>query len=83
MRFWLVGICLLCAGQAHAQTRFIYDADRDTTAQQAATAAKDIASGSLFETMLRNVNTQAKVEVDTTMAELREQTRATLTALRF
>jgi hypothetical protein len=83
MRLWLVGICLLCAGPAHAQKRFIYDADRDTTAQQAATAAKDIASGSLFETMLRNVNTQGKVEVDTTMAELREQTRATLTALRF
>jgi len=81
-RIWIVAICLLCTSEAHAQ-RVIYDAGRDTTAQQAVTAAKDITSGSLFDTMLRNVDTQTKVEVDTTMAELREQTRATLTALHF
>jgi hypothetical protein len=67
-------------GQAAAQ-RIIYDGGRDTTATQAATAAKEITSGALFDTMLRNVDAQAKVEADTTLAYLREQMRAKLIAL--
>jgi len=80
MRFWILPLCLACAPEAAAQ-RFIHDADRDTTAQQAAAAAKQVTSGSLFETMLRNVDAQAKLEVDIELAFVQERMRAKLNAL--
>jgi len=63
------------AGATNAQ-RVIYDQSRDKTAQDAETAAKQIASASLFDKMLRNVDLQGKYEVDTTMAFLEQQMRA-------
>jgi hypothetical protein len=80
MRLLAVGLVVACASQAHAQ-RFIYDEGRDATAQQTVTAMKAITSGSLFETMLRNVDSQAKSEGDALLAHVRETMRARLIAL--
>jgi len=79
MRLWLVVVCLACAGEANAQ-RLFHDKDRDAVAQKAAEAAKQVTSGTLFETMLRNVDVQAKLEIDTTMAYVQEQMRAQINA---
>jgi len=80
MRRVLVTVfCLVCTAEPHAQ-RIIYDAKRDTTAQQAAAAAKDVTSGTLFDSMLRNVDAQAKLEVDTVSAFIQERMRAKLNA---
>src|SRR5689334_14754708 len=68
-------LAAITAGAASAQ-RVIYDQSRDKTAQDAETAAKQIASASLFDKMLRNVDLQAKYEIDTTMAFLQQQMRA-------
>jgi hypothetical protein len=46
-RIWLVLIALACATNAFAQ-RVIHDDGRDKSAQAAAAAARDIASGGLF-----------------------------------
>lgn len=75
-RFCFLSIlAAITAGAASAQ-RVIYDQARDKTAQDAETAAKQIASASLFDKMLRNVDLQAKYEIDTTMAFLQQQMRA-------
>jgi hypothetical protein len=63
--------------------RIIYDGTRDKTAQDAATAAKDIARGSLFDTMLRNVDAQAKLEASTAFLYSRQQMRASLEAFTY
>src|SRR5262249_52109613 len=75
-RFCALSILVaITAGATNAQ-RVIYDQSRDKTAQDAETAAKQIASSSLFDKMLRNVDLQEKYEVDTTMAFLEQQMRA-------
>jgi hypothetical protein len=82
MRGVITGLlCLAWAADAHAQ-RIIYDGKRDTTAQQAAAAAKEVTSGTLFQTMLGNVDAQAKLEVDTEMAFVQERMRARLNAFK-
>ena len=63
--------------------RIIYDGTRDKTAQDAAAAAKDIAGGSLFDTMLRNVDAQAKLEASTAFLYSRQQMRAKLEAFTY
>ena len=79
--FWLVCVCIVVwTVDAQAQ-RIIYDAKRDATAQEAAAAAKQVTSGTLFSTMLRNVDAQAKLEVDTVTAFVQEQMRAKLNVL--
>jgi hypothetical protein len=75
----MLALCLACGSEASAQ-RLIHDDDRDTTAQQAAAAAKQVTSGSLFDTMLRNVDAQARFEVETVLAYVREQMRARVNA---
>ena len=78
---WVLALCLGWAAQAEAQ-RIIYDGKRDTSAQQAAAAAKEITSGTLFDSMLRNVDAQARLEVDTVTAFAKEQMRAKLNAFK-
>jgi hypothetical protein len=75
VRWSVIVLCLGCAVEAQAQ-RILHDATRDTTAQSAVTAAKDITNGSLFDTMLKNVDAQAKLEADTTMAAVEQRMRA-------
>ena len=58
--------------------RIIYDGTRDKTAQDAVAAAKDVTSGSLFDMMLRNMDTQAKREVGLTLDYALQQMRAKL-----
>jgi len=70
---------LACAADAQAQ-RFIYDSQRDTTAQQAVTAAREVTSGALLAAMLKNVDAQSRLEVDTVTAFLQERMRARLNA---
>jgi hypothetical protein len=77
-------LCLLCLAWAvdlQAQ-RIIYDGKRDTTAQQASAAAKEVTSGTLFQTMLGNVDAQAKLEVETEMAFVQERMRSRLNAFK-
>jgi hypothetical protein len=68
------------AAEAQAQ-RVIHDAGRDATAQETVTAMKDVTSGGLFETMLRNADAQAKLEVDGMLAHVREEMRSAVIAL--
>jgi hypothetical protein len=70
---------LVIAADAHAQ-RFIYDGTRDATAQQTVAAAKEVTSGALFAAMLKNVDAQARFEVDTVTAFVQERMRARLNA---
>ncbi len=72
--------CLVLASDAQAQ-RIIYDAKRDATAQEAVAAAKEVTSGALFTSMLKNVDEQAKLEVETVTAFVLERMRAKLNAL--
>lgn len=65
----------ICPPALQAQ-RIIYDQGKDKTAQDAASAAKDIGSGTLFQKMLQNVDLQSKHEADTTMAWVEQQMRA-------
>lgn len=58
--------------------RVIYDPKTDRAAQDAAAAAKDMSSGSVFEKMLRNVDLEAKQEAETAMANVEQQMRAKL-----
>ena len=76
---WVAALCLAWAAEANAQ-RIIYDGQRDTTAQQAAAAAKEVTAGSLFDTMLRNVDAQARLEVDVVTAFVQERMKAKLNA---
>ncbi len=69
--------CVLLLQSLSAQ-RVIYDGTRDKTAQDAVTAAKDVTAGSLFDTMLRNTDVQAKREVGTALDYARQQMRAKL-----
>ena len=80
-RALVLAVCLGVAADARAQ-RVIYDATRDQTAQQAAAAARDVTTGTLFETMLRNVDAQSRLEADTVTAFAKEQMRAKLNAFR-
>jgi hypothetical protein len=75
MRWYVVAFCLACAVDAQAQ-RILYDAKRDAAAQQAVATANEVTSGSLFDTMLRNVDAQAKLEVDSTIAGVEQRMRA-------
>jgi hypothetical protein len=77
VRVWLAIGFLVCATDASAQ-RIIHDEARDKSAQDAAAAAKEVASGALFAKMLANVDVQAHREVDTTMAFVEQQMRAKL-----
>jgi hypothetical protein len=70
---------LACAANAQAQ-RIIYDSQRDQTAQQTVAAAKEVTSGALFAAMLKNVDAQARLEVETKTALVQEQMRARLNA---
>ena len=72
-------VCLVWAADAQAQ-RIIYDGKRDATAQLTVTAAKDVTSGALFAAMLKNVDAQAKFEVETVTAFVQERMRARLNA---
>jgi len=80
MRILVAALLVTWACDARAQ-RIIYDADRDATATQAAAAAKDVTSGVLFDTMLRNVDAQAKLEAEGMLGHVHEQMRARLIAL--
>jgi hypothetical protein len=71
--------CLALAADATAQ-RIIYDGKRDETAQQTVAAAKEVTSGALFAAMLKNVDAQARLEVDTITAFVLERMRARLNA---
>jgi hypothetical protein len=71
--------CLLLAVDARAQ-RFIYDGKRAETAEQTVTAAKEVTSGALIATMLRNVDAQALLEVEIETAFVQERMRARLNA---
>src|SRR5689334_5856977 len=83
LRRILTGLCLWAwvttAPDAHAQ-RILYDGKADSTAQAAAAAAKQVTSGTLFETMLKNVDAQAKIEADTEMALMEQVMRAKMNA---
>ena len=81
MRWFVLAIVLAPTADANAQ-RFFHDTKRDQTAQEAAAAVKQVTSGSLFETMLRNVDAQARLEADTEMAFVQERMRAKLNAFR-
>lgn len=78
-RILTVVLCLVWAADARAQ-RVIYDAERDATAQETAATAKELTSGALFAAMLKNVDAQAKLEVDTVTAFVQERMRARLNA---
>jgi len=80
-RVTLTLICLLWASAAQAQ-RIIYDGKRDATAQQTAAAAKEVTSNALFAAMLKNVDAQAKLEIETVTAFVQERMRARLNAFR-
>jgi hypothetical protein len=58
----------------------LYNQKQDQTAQDAVNAAKQIASGSLFDTMVRNLDLQSRQETDTVLAYTREIMRAQLVA---
>lgn len=58
--------------------RIIYDGARDKTAQDAVTAAKDVGAGTVFGTMLRNMDAQARRETATALDFTRQQMRAKL-----
>lgn len=75
----IVVTCVAWAAPAAAQ-RVIYDGKRDTTAQQAAAAAKEVTSGALFAAMLQNVDAQARLEIETVMSFVQERMRARLNA---
>ena len=79
MRFFVIFAFLpvLCA------QRIIYDAARDKTAQDAVTASKDVGAGSVFDTMLRNMDTQAKRETATALDFARQQMRARLESFTY
>jgi hypothetical protein len=72
-------VWLACTADARAQ-RIFYDGTRDATAQQTVAAAKDVTSGALFAAMLKNVDAQARLEVDTVTAFVQERMRARLNA---
>jgi hypothetical protein len=78
-RILIAVACLACSVNAHAQ-RIIHDNQRDATAQQTIAAAKDVTSGALFAAMLKNVDAQAKLEVETVTAFVQERMRARLNA---
>ena len=80
-RVTLTLFCLLWASVAQAQ-RIIYDGKRDATAQQTAAAAKEVTSNALFAAMLKNVDAQAKLEIETVTAFVQERMRARLNAFR-
>jgi hypothetical protein len=80
----MVRLCLMAASlgattNAYAQ-RLFHDKERDEAAQKAAAAAKQITSGALFDSMLRNEAAQAKFQVDTVLAFVEQQMRAKLNA---
>jgi hypothetical protein len=81
-RVFTAALFLVWAADAEAQ-RIIYDAKRDATAQETAAAAKEVTSGALFAAMLRNVDAQAKLEVDTETAFIQERMRAKLNAFEW
>ncbi|HTV03545.1 MAG TPA: hypothetical protein VMF13_23535, partial [Luteitalea sp.] len=58
----------------------IHDSTRDQTAQQTVSAAKEVTSGSLVAAMLKNVEAQSRLEVETEIAFLQERMRARLYA---
>jgi hypothetical protein len=79
MRIATCVVTLLLVPALQAQ-RVLYNPKQDQTAQDAVAAAKDIAAGTLFNTMLRNVDGQSRQEADTTLAYLKEQMRSKLAA---
>lgn len=56
----------------------IYDGAKDKTAQDAVTAAASVGAGSVFDSMLRNMDAQAKREAATALDYARQQMRAKL-----
>jgi hypothetical protein len=73
----VVFVVILSACPAALQAQLVvYDQGKDKTAQDAATAAKDIGGGTLFQKMLHNVDLQSKHEAETTMAWVEQQMRA-------
>ncbi|HEU0046110.1 MAG TPA: hypothetical protein VFQ43_00730 [Nitrososphaera sp.] len=75
LQIGFIAVLSACPIDVHAQ-RVIYDQAKDKEAQDAATAAKDLGSGTLFQKMLHNVDLQSKQEADTTMAWVEQQMRA-------
>ena len=73
---------LLFASSLHPQ-HVLYNQKLDQTAQAAVTAAKQITSGSVFDTMVRNLDIQARQETDTVLAYTREIMRATLVSVKL
>jgi hypothetical protein len=57
-------LLLLCCTAVQAQQIF-YDSKRDKQASDAATAAKEVTSGSVFDKMQRNAERQAAIELKT------------------
>jgi len=61
LQIGFIAVLSACPIDVHAQ-RVIYDQAKDKEAQDAATAAKDLGSGTLFQKMLHNVDLQSKQE---------------------
>jgi hypothetical protein len=76
LAFFVLVLLLFWAPVATRAQRVIYNQTNDQTAQGAATAAKDIGAGTLFQKMLHNVDLQSKQEADTTMSWVEQQMRA-------
>jgi hypothetical protein len=62
-------VCAVCwLPIAQAQGVRLYDRSRDEAAQKALEASKKVANGSIFEAELKNLDTFAKLEFDSTFA---------------
>jgi hypothetical protein len=73
-------VLLLLTSTLHGQHVF-YNQKQDQTAQDAVSAAKQITSGAVFNTMVSNLDLQARQETDTVLAYTREVLRATLVSV--
>ncbi len=77
LRFW---VTFLALGAGLYAQHILYDPKQDQAAQDSVKAAKEITSGSLFDTMIRNLDQQSRQEMDTVLAYTRETMRAKLVA---
>lgn len=74
-------VSLLAISLGHGQ-HVLYNQGKDKTAQDAAAAATEITSGATFDTMIHNLDIQAKREAETTVAFTREQMRSKIASAR-
>ena len=71
---------LLLASTLHGQ-HVLYNQKQDQRAQDAVSAAKQITSGVVFNSMVSNLDLQARQETDTVLAYTREALRAALVSV--